>query len=493
MLFLPVRMFWHRLRRPFHSIHLDGRAALPMELWNYIFLHLDDDTLFVVAAVCRPFTELSIRIALISNGVTPPDLITGDITIPSCLLLHLHRGARFLPPIRNLSCVFEKTNLALHLGLLHKVVGWLENLQLNSVDLGFPSVPRGGKGKMDRLLDSSQHHLFYKIVRDMVRPTWRDVMLITERNSLRCYSFDVFTYLVSDEIKVPKHLAQSSQDTFPVEKITSLNLYFHRERSYTLRPFTMLVVNGSTMERPLRSLTLGYSRAYGHKDKSRLSSTQLSAMLPKLTLPHLRTLTVITSRIKPRALGDFLARHPQIEYLRDMRLPAPSELGLFIQSPPVSHSFQKVEAATIKNLLALLTATASSLPRTICVPFTKKEVPAHPALFQYLSQRNIPTELELSIPAYKHRRVRKFAEADFELAKTLHCVDAVSVLCLTFTHAATILPWLGALPALSETVFIAKYYLDMDLRELLPLARASLPGINIRVGRWVDAHAPRLH
>ncbi|KAJ7237538.1 hypothetical protein B0H12DRAFT_105824 [Mycena haematopus] len=134
MLLSPVLKLWNRLRRSSLPSKPDGRCALPMELWNCIFLHLDDATLFVVAAVCRPFNELSVRIALRTNGIASSDLITGDFTVPSRLLPVLLR-AYFTPTVKNLRCVFEESNLSLHLRLICALVAVIRS------ELRRPVVP----------------------------------------------------------------------------------------------------------------------------------------------------------------------------------------------------------------------------------------------------------------------------------------------------------------------------------------------------------------
>ncbi|KAJ7257517.1 hypothetical protein B0H12DRAFT_1322795 [Mycena haematopus] len=476
MRFSPILTLWNRHRRMRPSspsiakTPLDGRCALPMELWNRIFLHLDDDALFVVAAVCRPFNDRSVRIALFTNGITSSGLDTGDLTVPSRLLPILLRAA-FIPRITNLSCVFEESNLSLHLRMIGALVAQSPNL--NSVELRFPSVELDVHPHRVWLLDDSKHGVFCTVVSTMVAHTPRDIILVSERHCLRCSTQDLFTYLVSNYDEPP---TEKSREIYPIKLTTSLKLHFQRDRLGGLRPFTMLVVNGSTTESlPIESFTLGFRPfGFGDPDCSRLSVAHLSAILPKITLPHLHTLTIVASHIDPSALEDFLSRHPQVQNIRDMRrTPSPSAL---FHHPPALPNLWYIEASTTTNLLSWLVATAPSPPRTISVPFAADDGrSARSSLFHYLSERNTPAELEISCDT-------KFTETDFALARSLYCVDAVLVLCSSVQHGAALLPWLNTLPALSAVQFFP-LVTSADDFPFLELARTSLarPGMDIRV------------
>ncbi|KAJ7871896.1 hypothetical protein B0H14DRAFT_3439329 [Mycena olivaceomarginata] len=71
-----------------------------------------------------------------------------------------------------------------------------------------------------------------------------------------------------------------------------------------LGPCTILVP-----ESPIRSLWVG---GRGRSRVGSLSSAEISAILPHLTLPHLEKLNIETNSIDPVALGAFLMRHPRI-------------------------------------------------------------------------------------------------------------------------------------------------------------------------------------
>ncbi|KAJ6506632.1 hypothetical protein C8R45DRAFT_1208682 [Mycena sanguinolenta] len=147
MTFLPLISRWRARRRTssqlittipsidVDTISPDGRCASPMELWVRIFLHLQDDALFIVAAVCRPFNELSIRIILLTNAVASSDMTSGHYSIHSDLLPVLLR-ALFIPTIETLICVFEKSTLSRHLLMICELVAL--STDINSVDMRFP-------------------------------------------------------------------------------------------------------------------------------------------------------------------------------------------------------------------------------------------------------------------------------------------------------------------------------------------------------------------
>ncbi|KAF7373927.1 hypothetical protein MSAN_00605100 [Mycena sanguinolenta] len=378
---------------------------------------------------------------------------------PACFYFCI--AARFITPIKNLSCVFDKSNFSLHLRLLSALV--TKSTDLNSVDMQFPRF-----GLTDWMLDASTHDVFRPRITTLLSQISRDIILVSEQHCLRCSTRDLFTYLCS-EITFPP---RTRRPTLLIASITSLKLYFQRTRLDDLQPFTMVVVNASTTEKPFTNFVLGYSESWpALADQSRLSTAHLSAMLHRLRLPHLTTLTVIAPRVAATAMGDFLTLHPQIECINDMRKLVPRDP--LLQPPLELPNLRKIGASTVNDLLSLLVATAQSAPRTICVPFTQLELPAHPLLFQYLSQRNIPTELSIFVSA------TTFTEMDLALAKTLHYVDAAFVILDSPEAGTALLPWLKALPALS----VVEFDWGSAGVPFLTLVRTSLPGVNVLVGR----------
>ncbi|KAJ7237549.1 hypothetical protein B0H12DRAFT_105966 [Mycena haematopus] len=450
MRFSPVLKLWNRLSRRSQSIVEDGRRTLPTELWNHIFLQLDDDTLFVVAAVCRPFNELSVRIVLLTNGIVYSDLIAGDFTVPSRLLPILLR-APFMPSIKNLSCIFEESNLSLHLRLIRALVA--QSSDLSSVELWFP--PTASE-------PFARHRVLRSVLSPMVSHTPRDIILVSHRHCLRCSARDLFK-----KLRGP-----------PIAFITSLKLHFQRKRLDGLRPFTIVVVNEFIKEIPFTSLTLGHT--HDGSDDSRMSVAHLSAMLHKLALPHLKNLIITAPHIDPSALRDFLISHPQVQSIIDSR-PTPLHRAALLCPPLALPNLCEIGATTIKELLSMLVATAPSLPRTISFPFTNEETDPHPSLFHYLAQRNIPTQLKIAVFFTPGR----FTETDFALVRTLHCVDAVHIICVRIEDGAALLPWLNALPALStvEFEFVGFNRWEYDDLPFFTLARASLarPEVTIRI------------
>ncbi|KAF7373889.1 hypothetical protein MSAN_00601200 [Mycena sanguinolenta] len=472
MTFLPVLARWRERRRRYSQpiatipskdkISPDGRCALPMELWTHIFLHLEDDALFVAAAVCRPFNELSIRIILLTNGVASSDMSTGNYNIPSRLLRVLLR-ALFIPTIKNLLCVFTKSTVSLHLPMVTELVG--RSTEISSVDMRFPAnAPRAG------MLDDSKHRAFCTALTALVSRTPRDIIFVSEWHSLRCSSRDLFSLLGRKSTgKKPSFL--------PITAITSAKLYFQREMLDNVRPFTMLVLDESTTELPFDRLSVALA-GWG-SSKNRLSAAQLSAMLPKLTLPHLKTLNIFTPGIDPSMLRDFLIRHPQVEKIGDLRWSSSQQVPL-LQLPLALPSLREVRAVTAKNLLSLLIATAPSPPRTICVSFHKRGANGRASPFRYLSHRDIPLELKID----DIRWANSFTQTDFALATSLHCVDAVFVSSRDIEDSTVLFPWLRALPALSTVqIFRWEHLASADDLLFLTKARAILapPGADIQV------------
>ncbi|KAF7373922.1 hypothetical protein MSAN_00604600 [Mycena sanguinolenta] len=473
MAFLPVFARWrgrrHRSSQPIATLPSidkeppDGRYALPMELWTHIFLHIEDDALLVVAAVCRSFNELSIRIILLTNGVASSDMISGDYHIHSRLLPVLLR-ALFIPTIKNLACVFEKSTLAFDLPMISALVARLT--YLDSVDMRFPpDAPRVW------MLDDSKHRVFCTALSAMVSRTPREIIFISRWHCLRCSSQELFELL-------DRKSAKKKQSLSDITVITSTKLYFQRDPLHNLRPFTMLVLNESTTGLPFDQFSLALAR-WG-SNKNTLSAAHLSAMLPKLTLPHLTTLTIFTRGIDPGTLRDFLIRHPQVETIEDLRRRR-SQWDPLLQQPLALPNLREIRAETAADSLSLLFATAPLPPRTICVIFNKKETSARASLFRYLSRRDIPAELKI-----QWQWSRTLTKTDLTLARSLHCVDAVVVECRRIEDSTLLLPWLNALPALSTVQFFPWDRFSSGLSGDMPfltMVRATLarPGMDVQV------------
>ncbi|KAF7351877.1 hypothetical protein MVEN_01149300 [Mycena venus] len=477
--FWPVDILWNifpSTSQPFPNIPFDGCYVLPVKLWDCIFLHLDDSTLFVAAAVCRLFNERCIHITLLRNRLEPSDMAAGNYSILSHLLPFLLR-ALFIPTIKNLSCVFEESNLLIHLRLVSGLVAQSSNLDW--VDLQFPFIARDGSRR--RLLDAAKHHVFRTVLSSMLftRWPWRDIILVSEYHFLPCPIRELFRYLTSEQDE------SVFWKCIPIARISSWKLYFQQTRVDGLRPFTMLVINESTTNQPFQTLTLGFDpieSRFNDYSRSRLTVSHLSAILAKLTLPHLQSLIIRFRHIDPSALRDFLIRHPQIRFISDKRpragWDAPLPRNPLFHPPLAMPNLRRIEGETTADVLSLLVLTAPSLPCTISFAFDalhRGETDARASLFRHISHRNIPTELEISGAVIQAEPT----EADLALAQTLHCVEAVSLTYDCITESPALFPWLNSLPALSH-VGIITWYPD---HEDLTFARASLnrPGTDLRV------------
>ncbi|KAF7367874.1 hypothetical protein MSAN_00852000 [Mycena sanguinolenta] len=490
MYLAPIRAaLWRRLRRKFASLP-DDRFALPMELWEIIFAHLDNAGLLIMAGVCRRFNERCKWILLVTNGVTPSYMKAGNFVVPAHVLPAMLR-APFIPTIKHLSCVFEETEMPLHLRILSGIVTRTRFRDLQTVELRFPHFNQGSADRHDTL------HSFLSAVG---AHTPRDIILVTSVHCLRCTIPELRSFLNCKLDGVNRYLLESSP-IYPIEAILSLKIYFHRQiyfprqKSDGVRPFTMVVVN----EDQIQSLQLaGDSLQYGSPDGS-LSTQQLAIILPQLSLPNLKNLTIATPRADPSTLSDFLRLHPNIVYMKDAR-EDPFKQDLIC--PPVKlPNLTKVEASTTRGLLSLLVGTETSPTRILGLPVPsrrhgwnsrlgshsqtdRREVTSWISILKRLSQRKHRTELELFLPPYP-----AFAEQDFMFARSLLCVESVRAICPTIEAANALLPWLNTLPALGavefmswvEPVFVdSSSFLEFHSRAEASISRS---GVQIRVRR----------
>ncbi|KAK7052645.1 hypothetical protein R3P38DRAFT_2861492 [Favolaschia claudopus] len=118
------------------AIRQDGRRIVPMELWEQIFLHVDEEALVALATLCRAFNECCTQLLLLQVGVIRTDIAKGELAgIPARILPALRR-ALFLPPITHISCSFAKADLPSRLGTLHALVS--RSPGLKSLRINFP-------------------------------------------------------------------------------------------------------------------------------------------------------------------------------------------------------------------------------------------------------------------------------------------------------------------------------------------------------------------
>ncbi|KAF7352135.1 hypothetical protein MVEN_01176600 [Mycena venus] len=110
---------------------------------------------------------------------------------------------------------------------------------------------------------------------------------------------------------------------------------------------------------PIVALDLG---GWSLGAKNALTSVEITAILPHLTLPHLHTLLIETGDIEPATLGAFLSRHPKILSLAY----EPSEIlhrrSAALISPPIAHpGLTKISVtAWMEHFVSLLDAVAPS-------------------------------------------------------------------------------------------------------------------------------------
>ncbi|KAJ7347397.1 hypothetical protein DFH08DRAFT_1002249 [Mycena albidolilacea] len=103
-------------------------TAVPVELWDLIFHHLDGDSLLTFAVVCRGFNELAIIMYLLRQGVSAISIKAGNLDI-SCDGLSALQLSCPLLPLKRLRCTFSGSRLSWKLGLLQNIISQTPSMQ----------------------------------------------------------------------------------------------------------------------------------------------------------------------------------------------------------------------------------------------------------------------------------------------------------------------------------------------------------------------------
>ncbi|KAJ6529028.1 hypothetical protein DFH09DRAFT_1185444 [Mycena vulgaris] len=235
---------------------------------------------------------------------------------------------------------------------------------------------------------------------------------------------------------------KSRQST--LTEIKSVDILSLRDDPGPFRSYTIIIFNIQS----LTNLTF-----WGGAD---MPVEQVSAMLPHLTLPALRHLTLRIDGIDSTSLGDFLLRNTALETLafRPWGEAEPKHTRWI--SPPIAHpGLTQISASGADNINGLMKCLHRS-PLLGNFDYTLSETENLIALnptFRLLSHRSRDADLALSIYGVEGSDEPFADEEAANIARALHCIPSVEIRCWSARLALKTLPWLVLFPGLRHVTF----------------------------------------
>ncbi|KAJ7098516.1 hypothetical protein B0H15DRAFT_821016 [Mycena belliarum] len=350
-----LRGVLQRLRKPIGSF---PPAPLPLELWERILGELTYDDLISAAHVCRAFNDRCIAIHLRRNGVAPELTTSGTLHIRSHLLLFFQLAR--LPPrlqIHTVVCHFWTFHILRDMKALQSFIRrspGLTGLRLSFVgnlmkahtyDTYFPYSQRA---LMTELCDIIRRmvrisaapvfvvgsgHLYHATPRDLA--AWGFRHFVCRHAIGRVAWFDRARAVLKPKdmcpnLYLPVHLNDDRQKLV-TRSLHSIELRAIPSTTYEAGPLTLIEFDTDSA----KELELG---GYSRDRYPDIYGPALAAILPLLTLPALRNLT-ISKEVDPTLLSQFLERHPSIRTI-ELHYSATSGDAPAEQCPTGTHLWQ---------------------------------------------------------------------------------------------------------------------------------------------------------
>ncbi|KAJ6522236.1 hypothetical protein DFH09DRAFT_1424094 [Mycena vulgaris] len=400
--------------------------------WELILNELPDQSLLIAARVCRAFNDRCIVLYFARHEI-PVQSLTGDFLKIDAHLLRALQVQRLRPRLSTLICRFWPfyvlRDMKLLLELIKKSPGLAELRLSFSEDLLTAHT-------LDTIFPYSQHTLvdaFCDVIRAMAAKTEAPVVLIV---------FGRIYYLR------PAISRAGDCATSPPGNISSGRLLGLTEPTFGGKGRAPSL--SRWLRKPPPSLFCN----------GPVPGSQLTRILPLLTLPSLRTLA-LNADVDPAVLGQFLIRHPTITVIHPWRFGAYHSLLLRRRKdhPPPEHvlalapavyNWNRVRAryTDMYRVPQARPARLSLHPRPVCLRICKWRADA------------------LAIDAEER-----------QIVGCLYAVDSMHVDARGAAELLALLPWVEMLPALRRLEVMI--YVDEQARRvsLLPEVRAALPWV----------------
>ncbi|KAJ6567939.1 hypothetical protein DFH09DRAFT_1313936 [Mycena vulgaris] len=481
----------HRAPSPF---------LLPLELWELILNELPDQSLLIAARVCRAFNDRCIVLYFARHEI-PVQSLTGDFLKIDAHLLRALQVQRLRPRLSTLICRFWPfyvlRDMKLLLELIKKSPGLAELRLSFSEDLLTAHT-------LDTIFPYSQHTLvdaFCDVIRAMAAKTEAPVVLIVfgriyylRPRDLARWGLRYFSpgkHLFGQVAWIDRaHFRRKGTGTQPYMflPIPSSGSHLKFERMLSVHSVNVHAI--AAAPKGIGPLTL-ISFAVATQTPSSLfcngpvPGSQLTRILPLLTLPSLRTLA-LNADVDPAVLGQFLIRHPTItviQYAPRGRLaggapPEPVGYRIFTEQPMALPALTTLSSSDAAKIIPLLnTFWLSPRLSTIDIGFERDTPTCIASLKRGLRRLSLhPRPVCLRICKWRADALAIDAE-ERQIVGCLYAVDSMHVDARGAAELLALLPWVEMLPALRRLEVMI--YVDEQARRvsLLPEVRAALPWV----------------
>ncbi|KAJ7694329.1 hypothetical protein B0H17DRAFT_1329985 [Mycena rosella] len=501
---------------------LPSPFLLPLEMWELVLEELTEEWLRTAARVCSAFNDRCIAIYLRRHEINPESLAIGTLHIYSPLLSILQLS-RLTPQIHTLVCHFWAYRVLRDMKYLRQFVQRLHGIK--ELQLFFAGNLINAH-TVDTIFPYSQTTLLAELC-DVVRAVvWKSpgpIIVIIDGTIYRVRPRDLagwgsryFFYwkhrfgriawidkarflLKSEEpephLFLPVWSPGRGQKPEYTRYLNSINIRGIPARSGADEPFTFLVLNGVTTE----WLELGPTSFIS---EAAIPSSQLTGILPHLTLPSLHSLN-IHQDLDPATLHQFLVRHPSIQFFHyKVKEPTPAlgrspdkehKAPLLTSSPIALPSLETLSCEDPIYIIPLLDTFGSSPQlQWIDIGFVRYSAPQVASLkraLRRISLRTPPTSLHIST-LFNSGMQWPIDEEERNIVGCLYSITRVRLRGENFPEVQSLLPWLGMLPALAHLEISTWDLRDLDTDaaardSAIQVARAALPWVpRIDILRW---------
>ncbi|KAF7353352.1 hypothetical protein MSAN_01523600 [Mycena sanguinolenta] len=416
---------------------------LHVELWDLVFSHLGNRSLLTVAGVCRGFNELAVALYLLRHGVSAVSIQEGKIWVPCDALLAILVSCR-APPLIHLGCIFSGSRVRKKLLWLQNIVSTIPSLR--EVHMEYPpNFFASDYHFMDR---KSELAALRNVLYAMCMKGHGPIVVLHEQQLFRCTAQEVSGWQPPQLSARPERVLMGIPfDSLRVEPGSSVSVWSVPVMTAPFVQCTIIVPDPQITTLKIGGLNWGMQGS--------LTSSEINAIFPHLTLPHLETLRIETGSIDPITLGAFLLRHPNIltlVYEPDLE-GTTTLISPAIAHPGLKNILVRWQAA---DLIPLLDSVAASPSLSeITFPYSRDSAPSLVALKSILRRicaRTIQSRLSFHLRIDGPNK-RVLDEEEQSLARALRNVHRIEIECRSFESAGTMFPWLGLLPGLQTLEF----------------------------------------
>ncbi|KAJ7134081.1 hypothetical protein C8R43DRAFT_1022360 [Mycena crocata] len=441
-------------------------VQFPMEIWEFVFQELEDETLLVAARVCGRFNTRCILIYMERCNLSSTALSSGSLRIHSHLLCGLQLSLAALPEILSLAFKFANFGILRSMVLLRQFVRRLPGVTELDIDFGcnlaqaplkdtiFPysgyALAKQLGGLLGDVVGRSTGSLFMVCFQAIYEIRPQDI-------SAWKFRYTGYSHITQESARVDRARFARQPDEASPHFFLPVRSASTKRRVLWTPSVLSLAVRAFEQFRlitfDVRELCLPARNIPGHESSASL--TQIAEILSHIALPSLETLK-ITEDIDPTLLRQFLVRHSTIRtILYDVSEWTPQRPTLLFDPPLLLPDLSEIRCTKGEALGCILDSFAPSigvdtifLSMTWYWDYEVKAASLRHAL-RRIALRTEPTRLVIDLRDKDHVRLIPPAhDEDRIIASALTCVWAVYLRVSYVADAQSLIPWLKLLPAL---------------------------------------------